>query len=295
MAEALYAVEPTDGCCPAVDCAADGKIVDALRSPVVEAFEAPALEARGLGVFQGERPLLRGVDLRLPDRRVLALIGSSGAGKTTLLSCLNRMVELSPGLRMEGEVLLFGGSIRRQPVDAVRRQVGMLFQRPVLFPGTVAENVLFGLRHAGLVPRRHLPERLERALVEAALWAEVKDRLKDPAAQLSVGQQQRLCLARALAVDPRVLLLDEPTSALDPRSTEAIEERIRELAKSRAIVLVTHSLGQARRTADEIACLDRRDGPGGPAGELVECGACRERLANPQSVELARFLESERA
>jgi phosphate transport system ATP-binding protein len=269
-------------CCPALEAA-------------VARLSPAAIEARGLGVTHAGRPLLRGIDLRVEDRRVLALIGPSGAGKTTLLSCLNRMVELAPGLRREGEVLLFGEPIARQDADSVRRQVGMLFQQPVIFPGSIADNALFGLRHAGIAPRRSYPERLERALAEAALWDEVKDRLREPAASLSVGQQQRLCLARALAVEPRVLLLDEPTSALDPRSTEAIEERIREISRTRAIVLVTQSLGQARRVADEIACLDRRDGPGGPAGELFECGPCRERLERPQSRELARFLESERA
>ncbi|HXU32011.1 MAG TPA: ATP-binding cassette domain-containing protein [Thermoanaerobaculia bacterium] len=259
------------------------------------ALAPAAVETRALGVTHAGRPLLRGIDLRVEDRRVLALVGPSGAGKTTLLSCLNRMIELAPGIRQEGEVFLFGESIARRDADAVRREVGMLFQQPVIFPGSIADNVLFGLRHAGIAPRASFPERLERALGEAALWDEVKDRLREPAASLSVGQQQRLCLARALAVEPRVLLLDEPTSALDPRSTEAIEERIREIAKSRAIVLVTHSLGQARRVADQLACLDRRDGPGGPAGELFECGPCRERLDRPQSRELARFLESERA
>jgi phosphate transport system ATP-binding protein len=268
-------------CCPEVETTA-GRLVTA------------ALETRGLGVSVAGRPLLRDISLRVEDRRVLALIGPSGAGKTTLLSCLNRMIELKPGLRLSGEVMLFGESVSRQDGDKVRRQVGMLFQQPVIFPGDISDNVLFGLRHAGIAPRRSFPERLERALGEAALWDEVKDRLREPAASLSVGQQQRLCLARALAVDPRVLLLDEPTSALDPRSTEAIEERIREIAKHRAIVLVTHSLGQARRVADEIACLDRRDGEGGPAGELFECGPCRERLERPQSAQLARFLESER-
>ncbi len=272
-------------CCPVPEAA---QVADAALGPA-------AVETRGLGVTHAGRPLLRGIDLRVEDRRVLALVGPSGAGKTTLLSCLNRMIELSPGLRLQGEVLLFGENVARRDADAVRRQVGMLFQQPVIFPGSIADNALFGLRHAGIASRRSFPERLERALGEAALWDEVKDRLHEPAASLSVGQQQRLCLARALAVEPRVLLLDEPTSALDPRSTEAIEERIREIAKGRAIVLVTHSLGQARRVADQLACLDRRDGPGGPAGELFECGPCQERLERPLSRELARFLDSERA
>lgn len=283
MVEAPLLAPPefAETCCPAPLAAAPG-------SPA-------ALETRGLGVTHHGRPLLRGIDLRVENRRVLALVGPSGAGKTTLLSCLNRMIELTPGLRSTGEIFLFGRPVGPLDSDAVRRQVGMLFQQPVIFPGSIADNVLFGLRHAGLAPRRSFPERISRALSEAALWDEVKDRLAEPATSLSVGQQQRLCLARALAVEPRVLLLDEPTSALDPRSTEAIEERIREIAKSRAIVLVTHSLGQARRVADELACLDRREGPGGPAGELFECGPCRERLERPRSAELARFLESERA
>lgn len=272
--------EVAEACCPA---------------PRATPGSPAALETRGLGVFHLGRPLLRNVDLRVENRRVLALVGPSGAGKTTLLSCLNRMIELIPGLRSTGEISLFGRPLAHLESDAVRREVGMLFQQPVIFPGSIADNVLFGLRHAGLAPRRSFPERTARALSEAALWDEVKDRLGEPATSLSVGQQQRLCLARALAVEPKVLLLDEPTSALDPRSTEAIEERIREIAKSRAIVLVTHSLGQARRVADELACLDRREGPGGPAGELFECGPCRERLERPQSAELARFLESERA
>ncbi|MEP7012916.1 MAG: ATP-binding cassette domain-containing protein [Acidobacteriota bacterium] len=282
---------PADLCCPVADGGAAVAAVEARTG----ALTAPALETRGLGVSFAGRPLLRGIDLRVEDRRVLALIGPSGAGKTTLLFCLNRMIELSPGLRRQGEVFLFGEPIARRDADAVRREVGMLFQQPVIFPGGIADNVLFGLRHSGLAPRKSFPERLEKALAEAALWDEVKDRLGEPAASLSVGQQQRLCLARALAVEPRVLLLDEPTSALDPRSTEAIEDRIREISRTRAIVLVTHSLGQARRVADEIACLDRRDGPEGSAGELFECGPCRERLERPLSRELARFLESERA
>ncbi|HXU47160.1 MAG TPA: ATP-binding cassette domain-containing protein [Thermoanaerobaculia bacterium] len=249
----------------------------------------PVLEARDLGVKSGARDLIRGVDLRVEARSVLCLVGPSGAGKTTLLRGLNRLIDLAPDLRRVGDVLLHGRSVYARGVDGdeIRRRIGILFQQPVIFPGSVADNVLFGLRHAGLARRREMPERLERAVREAALWDEVKDRLKESAASLSIGQQQRLCLARALAVEPEVLLLDEPTSSLDPRSTEAIEERIRTLREKRAIVLVTHDLRQAERTADVLACIDRRDG----AGTVIECGACRDLLSRPQTLELARFLD----
>ncbi|HXU47354.1 MAG TPA: phosphate ABC transporter ATP-binding protein [Thermoanaerobaculia bacterium] len=258
--------------------------------PAKAAASPSALEARGFGVGNGARDLIRGVDLKVESRSVLCLVGPSGAGKTTLLRGLNRLIDLAPDLHRIGEVLLHGRSIYGRGVDgdSVRRRIGILFQQPVVFPGSVADNVLFGLRHGGLARRRELPERLERAIREAALWEEVKDRLAEPAASLSVGQQQRLCLARALAVEPEVLLLDEPTSALDPRSTEAIEERIRALRETRAIVLVTHDIRQAERTADVLACIDRREG----AGTVIECGACRDLLSRPQSLELARFLDS---
>jgi phosphate transport system ATP-binding protein len=173
-------------------------------------------------------------------------------------------------------------------VDTLRAHIGMLFQQPVVFPKSIFQNVIFGTRHLGRVPRRHWPEVAERALCEAALWDEVKDRLHEPALRLSVGQQQRLCLARTLAVDPEVILMDEPTSALDPRSTEAIEALILSLRETRTIVLVTHSLGQARRVADYLACVAVRGG----AGEIIEACRCNEFLQGLTGEALSELLES---
>ncbi len=237
---------------------------------------APVLEARRLTVAAGRRTLLRAVDLQLAPREVHAVLGPSGAGKSTLLRCLNRLVDLSPGLAVTGDVLLAGRSVyaRGTDPDRLRERIGMLFQQPVVFPGSIADNVLFGLRHTGRARRREWPERLERALREAALWDEVADRLAQPAACLSVGQQQRLCLARALAVEPEALLLDEPTSALDPRATAAIEELILALRERHAVLLVTHQAAQARRLADRISYLRLRDG----AGELLAGEAARAAL-----------------
>lgn len=207
----------------------------------------PVIEISRLQVHAGSRQILRNVALKIPERSAFALVGPSGAGKSTLLRCINRLVELTPGLRVSGDVLLHGRSVhaREVDVDHLRARIGMLFQQPVVFPKSIYQNVLFGTRHHGKVPRRDWPEVVEKALIEASLWNEVKDRLHEPALRLSVGQQQRLCLARALAVNPEVILMDEPTSALDPRSTEAIEELILRLKAHRTLVLVTHNLDQA--------------------------------------------------
>jgi len=248
----------------------------------------PILAVSGLNVSAGEQPILRDVSLAVAPRSVYGLIGPSGAGKSTLLKCLNRLVDLVPALRVEGEVLFHGRSIRGDALhpDDLRARVGMLFQQPVVFPGSILHNVVFGVRRQAHVRRRDLPGIAEEALREAALWEEVKDRLRRPARALSIGQQQRLCLARALATQPEVLLMDEPTSALDPRATRAIEELILELKESRAIVLVTHNIAQAHRVADWLGCLCPRQG----AGELLESACCAELLENPSCLEVADFL-----
>jgi phosphate transport system ATP-binding protein len=269
-------------------------MLDLLSPEALETEPAAAvLETRGLSVATGRRPLLRSIDLRIEPRRVLGILGPSGAGKTTLLRCLNRLVDLTPQLAVSGEILLHGRSIRGREVDAdaLRTRVGMLFQQPVVFPGSIADNVLFGVRHTGRPPRREWPERIERALREAALWEEVRHRLREPAASLSAGQQQRLCLARTLAGEPEILLLDEPTSALDAGSTAAIEELILRLRERHAIVLVTHGLRQAHRVADSLVYLAVRDG----AGEVVESGPCQDLFSRPRSPELARYLSRESA
>ncbi len=234
----------------------------------------PHIETRGLTVDAGGKTLLRDINLVIRRREVAAIIGPSGAGKSTLLKSLNRLVELDPRFRVRGEVLLAGMSIHAPEVDVdeLRARVGILFQQPVVFPTSILRNVLFGVRHHGKVPKRDWAALAERALVEANLWSEVRDRLAESALRLSVGQQQRLCLARTLAVDPEIILMDEPTSALDPRSTEAIEELVVRLKSSRTIVLVTHNLDQARRVADRVSCLAVRDG----AGEIAASGCCED-------------------
>ena len=246
------------------------------------------LEARGLKVHAGGKALIRDVSFAVRPGQIFGIIGPSGAGKSTLLRALNRLTDLIPGLRVSGEVLLHGASIRAPGVDvnALRAKVGMLFQQPVIFPASIADNVLFGAKRLRKLSRSERAELVESALREAALWDETKDRLRAPATSLSVGQQQRLCLARALAVRPEIILMDEPTSALDPKSTQAIEELIVRLKERHTIVIVTHNVAQARRITDWIACLCVRDG----AGEIVESACCDAVLDNPQCREVIEYL-----
>jgi phosphate transport system ATP-binding protein len=247
----------------------------------------PVLETRGLSVSAGGREILRNVNLSIAPRQVFGLIGPSGAGKSTLLKCLNRLIELTPNLAVNGEVLFEGRSVQDADADHLRTRIGMLFQQPVIFPTSIYRNVLFGVRHLGAIPRSQWPQTAERALREAALWDEVKDRLKEPGGRLSVGQQQRLCLARTLATNPQVILMDEPTSALDPRSTQAIEELIRRLKAKHTIVLVTHNIPQARRVADWLACLCVNES----AGELMETACCDSVLDHPQCQAVVEYLK----
>ncbi len=257
----------------------------------------PTLATRGLTVTASARPLLRKIDLAIRTGEVLGIIGPSGAGKSTLLKSLNRLIDLeSPPLRLTGRVEYHGHSIYAPGVDPdrLRTRIGMLFQQPVIFPHSIFHNVLFGVRHVERPRRREWPEIVEIALRRASLWQEVKDRLHEPAVQLSAGQQQRLCLARALAVRPEVLLLDEPTSALDPRSTEAIEELIRSLKANHAVVLVTHNPAQARRVTDRLACICMHDGAGelladGPTPEVISSQHCYTTIDDlEQEVRLVR-------
>jgi phosphate transport system ATP-binding protein len=248
----------------------------------------PILRVRDLSVFAASKPLVRGVSFDVRPQQVFGIIGPSGAGKSTLLRALNRLTDLIPGLRVTGEVILGGTSIHAAGTDvnALRTRVGMLFQQPVIFPASIAENVLFGARRVHSLARGERAGVVERALRDAALWEEVRDRLRQPAQTLSVGQQQRLCLARALALEPEILLMDEPTSSLDPRSTHAIEELIERLKSRLAIVLVTHNVAQARRVTDWLACLCVREG----AGEIVESACCDSMLDHPQCREVIDYL-----
>lgn len=250
--------------------------------------ENAVFSVRNLTVTAGHRTILQATNLEIAPRQVFGVIGPSGAGKSTLLRCLNRLVDLSPGFQVRGDVLFQGSSIYTSNIDsdALRARIGMLFQQPAVFPTSIYRNVLFGVRHLGKHPRREWPDVAEKALREANLWNEVADRLHDSALRLSVGQQQRLCLARALATEPEVILMDEPTSALDPRSTEAIEDLILRLKERHTIVLVTHNIRQARRVTDWLACLCVRNG----VGELVESACCDAMLNNPQCQEVVDYL-----
>ncbi len=238
----------------------------------------PALNVRNLSVFFGKNAAVKNVSLDIAARAVTAIIGPSGCGKSTFLRALNRMHELNPEARMEGEIHLFGDDIYSRNVESVtvRRRVGMVFQKSNPFPTmSIAENVLVGLRLNGVNDRVFLRERLEQALRMAALWDEVKDHLSRPGISLSGGQQQRLCIARALAVSPEVLLMDEPASALDPISTAKIEELVYELKKNYTIIIVTHNMQQAARVSDYTAFLYM--------GELIEYDVTKKIFTMPSN------------
>jgi phosphate transport system ATP-binding protein len=240
-----------------------------------QATRVAKMRTEKLGVSYGELAAVRDVSIDILDRQVLALIGPSGCGKSTFLRALNRMNENISGARMTGRVLLDGRDIYASEVDpvTVRRQVGMVFQKSNPFPKSIFENVAYGLRVAGLRDREMLVDRVERALRQAALWDEVKDRLDESGLGLSGGQQQRLCIARALATSPEVLLMDEPASALDPASTSRIEDLIFELRDRYTIVIVTHNMQQAARVSDQTAFFYQ--------GELIEVGSTNELFTNP--------------
>ena len=235
----------------------------------------PKVEVRSLNAWFKANHALRNVSLTVPANTVLAIIGPSGCGKTTFVRCLNRMHELVPGACQSGNVLVDGQDLHARRVDPVnlRRRVGMVFQRANPFPTmTIFENVVAGLKLNGV--RGDYPVLVEKSLRQAALWDEVKDRLRHSAVSLSGGQQQRLCIARALAVDPEVLLMDEPASALDPIATARIEELIRGLRESLTIVIVTHNMQQAARVSDSTAFFYM--------GELIEHGSTEQIFTNPR-------------
>ena len=229
---------------------------------------------KDLNLYYGDFQALKSVDLEIQKGEITAFIGPSGCGKSTFIKTLNRMNDLIEGCRITGEVLLNGKDIyRKMDVDALRKQVGMVFQKPNPFPMSVYDNIAFGPRTHGIKSKLKLDELVEKSLKSAALWNEVKDRLKKSALGLSGGQQQRLCIARALAVEPEVLLMDEPTSALDPISTLKIEELALELKKSYTIVIVTHNMQQATRISDRTAFF--------LLGEIVEYGKTDQLFSLP--------------
>jgi phosphate transport system ATP-binding protein len=236
----------------------------------------PKIEIRGLNFYYGEMQALRNINMTLADRSVTAFIGPSGCGKSTLLRVLNRMYALYPNQRAEGEVLIGGSDILGPTVDVaeLRYRVGMVFQKPTPFPMSVFDNVAFGLRLGGGMSGAKLKARVESALRDAAIWDEVKDMLEVDGRSLSGGQQQRLCVARAIAVQPEVLLLDEPTAALDPISTLRVEETLQALREKYCIVVVTHNLQQAARVSNVTGFMY--------LGELVEMGPTGEVFTSPK-------------
>jgi phosphate transport system ATP-binding protein len=240
---------------------------------------ATALEVRGLSLWYGAFQAIRDVSMTIPSRRITALIGPSGCGKSTVLRCMNRMNDLVPGVRVEGEVLFQDMNVYASDADPVevRRRIGMVFQKPNPFPKSIYDNVAFGPRVNGYTG--NMDELVERALRQAALWDEVKDSLKNSGLAISGGQQQRLCIARALAVEPEVILMDEPCSALDPIATYKIEELMTELKRNYTIVVVTHNMQQASRVSDHTAFMLAGEER---TGELVEFGETSQVFTNPR-------------
>ena len=234
------------------------------------------ITAEDLHLWYGETHALKGINMAIPEKNITALIGPSGCGKSTFLKTLNRMNDLIPSVRIDGDVLYNGQSIfaREVDVNSLRRDIGMVFQKPNPFPMSIYDNIAYGPRTHGVTNKKELDDIVEQALRDAAIWDEVKDRLKKSALGLSGGQQQRLCIARALAVRPQVLLMDEPTSALDPISTSRIEELALQLKERYTIVMVTHNMQQAVRISDNTAFF--------LLGELIEFGETEKLFSQPK-------------
>jgi phosphate transport system ATP-binding protein len=251
-------------------------VLPASLIPPAAGDAAARVSIKNLNFYYGATHALKNINIDYADKKTTAMIGPSGCGKSTLLRILNRMYDLYPGQRAEGEVLIGGENIIAPNVDLtqLRRKVGMVFQKPTPFPKSIYENVVFGVRLHEKLSKAEMDERVEWALTRSALWGEVKDRLNTSAIGLSGGQQQRLCIARSIAVKPEVLLLDEPTSALDPISTLKIEELVDELKKDFTIIIVTHNMQQAGRCADQVAFFY--------LGELVEVGPSSQIFTAPR-------------
>jgi phosphate transport system ATP-binding protein len=243
-----------------------------------------AIEVRSLNFFYGKFQGLKNVQLDIAENKVTAFIGPSGCGKSTLLRTFNRMYSLYPGQRAEGEIKLYGKNIldAKQDLNLLRAQVGMVFQKPTPFPMSIYDNIAFGVRLYENLNRADMDERVEWALTKAAIWGEVKDKLGQSGLSLSGGQQQRLCIARTVAVKPKVILLDEPTSALDPISTAKVEELVHELKADYTVAIVTHNMQQAARVSDFTAYMY--------LGELVEFGKTDEIFIKPKKKETEDYI-----
>ena len=242
------------------------------------------IESRALNLYYGDNHALKDISIQIPANKITALIGPSGCGKSTFLKTLNRMNDLVPGVRIDGEVFYNGENIYGKDVDVtrLRRQIGMVFQKANPFPMSIYDNIAYGPRTHGVKNRAKLDDIVERSLRDAAIWDEVKDRLKKSALGLSGGQQQRLCIARALAVRPEVLLMDEATSALDPISTAKIEDLVGELKSKYTVIMVTHNMLQALRVSDKTAFF--------LLGEMVEAGSTDDIFTNPADPRTADYV-----
>ena len=237
-------------------------------------MNTPILTVRDLNLWYGQTQALKNINLEIPEKSITALIGPSGCGKSTFLKTLNRMNDLIPSVKITGQVMYNGENIFETEVNNLRKEVGMVFQKPNPFPMSIYDNIAYGPRTHGITNKAQLDDIVEKALRGAAIWDEVKDRLKKNALGMSGGQQQRLCIARALAVEPRVLLMDEPTSALDPISTSRIEDLAMELKEQYTIVIVTHNMQQAVRISDQTAFF--------LLGDLVEFGETEALFSQPR-------------
>lgn len=244
----------------------------------------PVLSVHDLRMFYGDTEALKGIDIEIPRKQVTAFIGPSGCGKSTLLRCFNRMNDLIENVRVEGQILLDGDDINTPDVDVIRlrRRVGMVFQKSNPFPKSIYENIVYGLRIVGIRAKSVLDETVERSLRGSALWDEVKDRLHDSALSLSGGQMQRLCIARAIAVSPEVILMDEPCSALDPIATGRIEDLIHALKEDYTVVIVTHNMQQASRVSDFTAFMY--------LGELIEYGETGKIFTTPDNKQTQDYI-----
>lgn len=247
--------------------------------------EAPThIEAKDFSLFYGDFEAVRKVNMKVPKQKVTAMIGPSGCGKSTLLRSINRMNDLIPSTQAAGEMIFDGHNIYAKNIDVVtlRTRVGMVFQKPNVFPKSIFDNVAYGPRLKGIKNRQELSDLVEQSLRDAAIWDEVKDRLQANALGMSGGQQQRLCIARALAIKPEILLMDEPTSALDPKATAKIEDLIGELRKNYTIIIVTHNMQQAARVSDLTAFMYE--------GTLVEFGNTKQLFTNPENAQTENYI-----
>lgn len=247
--------------------------------------ETPIIEIDKLNVSSKGSTIIKNISTTFPKNKITVLLGPSGCGKTTLLKCLNRLTDLYPELKLTGSIRIDGEDIfdSRRDITMIRQKMGLLLQRPYPLPMSIYDNIAYGLKLKGIHSKKVISEKVEKHLKEVALWEEVKDRLKTSAQRLSIGQQQRLCLARGLAVEPEIILADEPSSALDPISSRVIEEEFIKLKSDYTIILVTHILRQAKRLADNVVFMYY--------GEIVESGPAEQIFGNPQTDILKEYLK----